>query len=95
MTGANLVPFTLQKQNVVAAVLDELLSFAAVFSVRLQAVDQTSPEPGQELSSADVSLLVQQDASALFAGQVSSSVCIYLQLCVFIFGLCHCQHCRR
>ena len=71
VTGTNLVPFTLQKQNLVTAVVADLLSFAAVFSVRLSSVDQTSPEPGQELSSADVFLVVQQDASALFVGEVS------------------------
>lgn len=71
MTGANLVPFTLQKQNLVTAVVADLLSFAAVFSVRLSSVDQTSVKPGHEFSSADVVLVVQQDASALFAGEVS------------------------
>ncbi len=74
VNGANLVPFTLQKQNLVSAVVADLLSFAAVFSVRLISVDQTSPEPGQNVSSADVALVVQQDASALFVGQASQAV---------------------
>ena len=71
VTGANLVPFTLQKQNLVTSVIADLLSFAAVISIRLSSVEQTSPEPGQHISSAVLSLIVQQDASALFAGQVS------------------------
>ncbi len=63
MTGANLVPFTLQKQNAVSATVADLLP--SVFSVRLISVDQTSPEAGQSISSADVSLVVQQDANAI------------------------------
>ncbi len=63
MTGANLVPFTLQKQNAVSATIADLLP--SVFSVRLISVDQTSPGAGQSISSADVSLVVQQDASAI------------------------------
>ena len=61
--GANLVPFTLQKQNAVAAAVADLLP--SVFSVRLILVDQASPEAGQSISSAEVSLVVQQDASAI------------------------------
>lgn len=68
MTGANLVPFTLQKQNAVSATLADLLP--AVFSVRLTSVEQTSLEAGQNVSTADVSLVVQQDAGAIFVGQV-------------------------
>jgi len=63
VTGANLVPFTLQKQNAVSATVADLLP--SVFSVRLVSVDQTSPEAGQSISSADVSLVVQQDANAI------------------------------
>ena len=66
--GANLVPFTLQKQNAVSATLADLLP--AVFSVRLISVEQTSPEAGQNVSTANVVLVVQQDASAMFVGQV-------------------------
>lgn len=68
MTGANLVPFTLQKQNAVSATLADLLP--AVFSVRLTSVEQNSLEAGQNVSTADVSLVVQQDAGAIFVGQV-------------------------
>lgn len=63
VTGANLIPFTLQKQNAVAAAVADLLP--SVFSVRLISVDQASPEAGQSISSAEVSLVVQQDASAI------------------------------
>lgn len=74
VTGANLVPFTLQKQNAVSTAVADLLSFAAVFSVRMVSVDQSSPGPGLDISSANVSLVVQQDASAIFVGQAS---CIF------------------
>jgi len=63
VTGANLVPFTIQKQNALSATVADLLP--SVFSVRLILVDQTSPEAGQSISSAEVSLVVQQDASAI------------------------------
>ena len=71
VTGPNLVPFTLQKQNAVSATVADLLP--AVFSVRLISVEQSSPELGQNVSAADVSLVVQQDASAIFVGQVWTS----------------------
>ncbi|DBA88396.1 TPA: hypothetical protein ACH3X2_004890 [Trebouxia sp. C0005] len=63
VTGANLVPFTLQKQNAVSATVADLLP--SVFSVRLVSVEQNSPEAGQNISSAEVSLVVQQGASAI------------------------------
>ena len=70
VTGTNLVPFTLQKQNVVAATVSDQLRFASVFSVRLISVDQNSPEAGHHVSSAELSLIVQQDDSALYVGEV-------------------------
>ena len=73
VTGANLVPFTLQKQNAVSATISDQLRFASVFSVRFISVDQNSPEPGQDVSSAEVSLVVQQDESALYVEEVGGS----------------------
>ena len=73
VTGAKLVPFTLQKQNAVSATISDQLRFASVFSVRLISVDQISPEPGQNVSSAEVSLVVQQDESALYVEEVGAS----------------------
>lgn len=74
VTGANLVPFTLQKQNAVSATISDQLRFDSVFSVRLISVDQNSPEPGQNVSSAEVSLVVQQDESALYVEEALISV---------------------
>lgn len=70
VTGANLVPFTLQKQNALAATLGDQLRFASVFSVRLISVDQRSPSSGLNVSSADVSFVVQQNDDALYVGEV-------------------------
>ena len=71
VTGANLVPFTLQKQNLVTAVLADLLSFASVFSVRLIRVEQQTPLPGQDISTASLFIVTQQDTRDLFVGEVS------------------------
>jgi len=72
--GANLVPMTLQKQNLVIAVLADLLAFAAVWQIRCIAVHQNSLLAGQDISSAVISFVAQQDADALFVGQVCSSL---------------------
>ena len=72
VTGQHLVPMTIQKQNVITAVLADLLSFAEVWYIRCTAVNQASPHPGQNVSSAFISFVVQQDASALSVGQVNS-----------------------
>ena len=72
VTGANLVPFTLQKQNLVTAVLSDLLSFASVFSVRLICVEQQTPFPGDDISTASLFVVTQQDTRDLFVGEVST-----------------------
>ena len=70
VTGDNLVPMTIQKQNVVTAVVSNILAFAAVWLITPIGVRQTSPEPGSNISTAIQSMIVQQDANALFVGQV-------------------------
>ncbi|KAL0053929.1 hypothetical protein WJX82_001314 [Trebouxia sp. C0006] len=72
--GANLVPMTLQKQNLVIAVLADLLAFAAVWQIRCIAVHQNSLLAGQDISSAVISFVAQQDADALFVGQALMSI---------------------
>jgi len=74
VTGANLVPMTIQKQNLVIAVLADLLASAAVWQIRCIAVNQNSPVAGQDISSAVISFVVQQDADALFVGKVCPSL---------------------
>ncbi len=74
VTGANLVTMTNQKQNLVIAVLADLLAFAAVWQIRCISVNQNSPMAGQDISSAVIAFVVQQDADALFVGQVCSSL---------------------
>ena len=64
---------TVQKQNVVTAVLGDLLAFAAVWYIRCLAVNQSNPEAGQNSSTADMTYAIQQDANDLFVGQVSES----------------------
>ena len=70
VTGENLVPMTLQKQNVVTAVIADVLTPSAVWYIRCMGVHQTSTLPGSNISHAVVSLVVQQDANALWIGQV-------------------------
>lgn len=72
VTGQHLVHMTIQKQNVITAVLADLLSSAEVWYIRCTAVNQASPDPGQNVSSAFISFVVQQDASALSVGQVNT-----------------------
>ena len=72
VTGANLVPMTLQKQNLVIAVLADLLAFAAVWQIRCIAVHQKSVVAGRDTTSAVITFVAQQDADALFVGQVCS-----------------------
>ena len=71
VTGANLVPFTLQKQNLVVTVLGDLLAFASVFAIRLERVEQQSPFPGSESSTASLFIIVQQDDRDLFIPEVT------------------------
>ena len=66
------MPMTLQKQNAVTAVIADVLTPSAVWYIRCIAVRQTSPMPGSNISRAVVSLVVQQDANALWIGQVST-----------------------
>ena len=70
MTGGNLVPMTLQKQNVVIAVVADIVAYAAVWYIKCIGVKQSSPAPGSANSTAVVSLVVQQDANAQFVGEV-------------------------
>lgn len=65
---------TLQKQNLVISVLADLLAFAAVWQIQCIAVHQNSLLAGQDISSAVISFVAQQDADALFVGQVCSSL---------------------
>lgn len=76
VTGANLVPFALEKQNLVMTVLTELLAFASVFSVRLIRVEQQSVSPGQDISTASLFLVAQQDMSGLFMPEAIDQVII-------------------
>ena len=73
VTGSDLVPMTVQKQNAVIAVLEDLMAFAGVWYIRCIAVNQTSVPPGQTVSSANVTIAIQQDAAALYVGQVHTS----------------------
>lgn len=75
MNGRNLVPMTLQKQNVVTASLADTLAFAAVWNIRCIEVRQESLQSGLETSPAVMSYVMQQDAAALFVGQVGSLSC--------------------
>ena len=72
-TGGNLVPMTVQKQNVVMAVAADILAYATVWYIKCLGVKQSSPAPGATNSTAVVSLLVQQDANAQFVGEVRAS----------------------
>lgn len=74
VTGANLVPMTLQKQNLVIAVLADLLAFAAVWQIRCIAVHQKSVVAGRDTTSAVITFVAQQDADALFVGQALMSI---------------------
>ncbi len=69
-----MVPMTIHKQNLVIAALADLLVFAAVWQIRCIAVNQNSVLAGQVISSAVISFVVQQDADALYVGQVCSSL---------------------
>lgn len=73
ITGANLVPFTLQKQNVVTAVLSELLASVEVWQLQCLGVNQTSLGPGTSNSTASLTYVLQQSATALFVGQVGTA----------------------
>lgn len=81
VTGANLVPFTLQKQNLVLTVLGDLLAFASVFAIRLERVEQQSPFPGSEISTASLFIVVQQDDRGLFSPEVMQLCCLCGDLC--------------
>ena len=92
VTGANLVPFTLQKQNMVTAVLTDLLAFALVFSVRLLCVEQQGALPGSDISTASLFIVTQQDDRGLYVGEVSSKALrcpLFVYVC--ISDLCMCQ----
>ena len=92
VTGANLVPFTLQKQNMVTAVLTDLLAFASVFSVRLIRVEQQGALPGSDISTASLFIVTQQDNRGLFVGEVSGKALrcpLFVYVC--ISDLCMCQ----
>ena len=65
------MPFTLQTQNVVTAVLSELLSTVQVWQLQCLGVNQTSPEPGSSNSTALLTYVLQQEATALYVGQVN------------------------
>jgi len=69
-----LVPMTHQNQNLVIAVLADLLAFAAVWQIWCIGVNQKSLLAGQDISFAVISFVAQQDADALVAGQVCSSL---------------------
>ena len=71
VTGENLVPMTLQKQNVVTAVIADVLTPSAVFYINCTAVEQSSAAPGSNTSTAVVSLILQQDADAVYIGHVT------------------------
>ena len=71
VTGDNLVPMTLQKQNVVTAVIADVLTPSAVFYINCTAVNQVSAAPGRNSSTAVVSLVLQQDADAVYIGHVT------------------------
>lgn len=71
VTGNNLVPMTLQKQNVVTAVIADVLTPSAVFYINCTAVNQVSAAPGSNSSTAVVSLVLQQDADAVYIGHVT------------------------
>ena len=75
VNGRNLVPMTLQKQNIVTASLADTLAFAAVWNIRCIEVRQESLQSGLNTSSAVMSYVMQQDADALFVGQVGSPSC--------------------
>lgn len=68
VTGNNLVPMTLQKQNVVTAVIADVLTPSAVFYINCTAVNQVSAAPGSNSSTAVVSLVLQLDADAVYIG---------------------------
>ena len=68
------MPMTVQKQNVVIAVVADILAYATVFYIKCLGVTQRSPAPGSVNSTAVVSLVVQQDASAQFVGEVSKAL---------------------
>ena len=70
VTGENLVPMTIQKQNVVTAAVAKYLESASVFIITPIGVRQTSPEPGSNTSTAMQSMIVQQDVKALYIEQV-------------------------
>lgn len=92
MTGANLVPFTLEKQNLVSTILTELLAFASVFSVRLIRVEQQSVNPGQNISTASLFIVAQQDMSGLFLPEVKQWQSTFQKwewwICVFTMLQC-------
>ena len=70
VTGENLIPMTIQKQNVVTAAVAKYLESASVFIITPIGVRQTSSEPGSNTSTAIQSLIVQQDVKALYIEQV-------------------------
>lgn len=71
VTGDNLIPMTVQKQNVVTAVIADVLTPNAVWFTHCIGVNQTSPALDSNTSTAVVSLVLEQDAEALYIGQVS------------------------
>ena len=62
---------TLQKQNVVTAVIIDVLTPSGVWYIDCIGVNQTSPAEGSNISTAVVSMVLQQDAGAVYIGQVS------------------------
>ena len=76
------MPFTLQKENIVIAVLTDLLAFASVFSVRLIRVELHAALPGTDFRTASLFIVTQQDDRGLFVGEVSSkALCCSLFVC--------------
>lgn len=81
VSGVNLVPFTLQKQNLAMALLSSLLAPAEVWQLQCIEVNQTSPplEEGAagDISTADLTYVLQQRTAAPYVGEVSVNQVIY------------------
>lgn len=90
--GINLIPFTIQKQNLVTSMLSHLLASAEVWQLRCMEVNQTSPgspEGATNVSTAELSYVMQQRTSAAsFVGEVSNEDCS----CACKNGLTNCKH---
>ena len=84
MAGINLIPFTIQKQNLVTSMLSSLLAPAEVWQLRCMAVKEASPqlqEGAVNISTAELSYVMQQrTAAGSFVGEVSNEKWfVYLQ----------------